>query len=97
MNDILDRLYSGEIYPAEQIVPTDPQYRPTHQTISEEREYLLHKLSAEDAERLRNINDLYLESMSMNCYAGFSYGFKLAVRLMCESLSNDKSFSENRE
>lgn len=87
MNDILDRLYSGAIYPAEQIVPADPKFRPTHKKISEEREYLKQKLSPEDAARLEEINDLYLDSVSMNCYAGFTYGFKLAVRLMCESFS----------
>lgn len=89
MSNILDQLYSGEIYPAEQIVSTDPEYRPTHKKISEGREYLKQKLSPEDAARLEELDGLYLESISMNCYAGFSCGFKLAVQLMCESLSED--------
>lgn len=89
MNDLLNQLYSGGIYPAEQIVPADPRFRPTHKKISEEREYLKQKLSSEDAARLEELDGLYLDSLSMNSYAGFSYGFKLAIQLMCESLSEN--------
>lgn len=89
MNNILKQLYNGDIYPAEAIVSTDPKYRPTHKKISEEREYLKQKLSPEDAARLNELDGLYLDSVSMNSFAGFSYGFKLAVQLMYELFRED--------
>lgn len=38
MNKILEQLYNGEIYPSENIVPTNPKYRPLTRKISDERE-----------------------------------------------------------
>lgn len=84
MNNILEQLFGGEIYPAEQIIPADPAYRPTSLKIGEERENLKKKLCEEDSERLEKLNDMHMEVCSMNCYAGFSYGLKLGVLLMFE-------------
>lgn len=89
MNSILQRLYSGEICPAIQIVPDNPNYRSINRAISEERNYLLQKLSPEDAERLEKLNDLYHESNNIYCYAGFTDGFKIGVQLICETFCNE--------
>lgn len=84
MKTIIDQLYSGEIYPAEQILPTSPKYRPTSLKIGQEREELKKKLCKEDADRLEELNGLYLDICSMNCYAGFAYGLKLGAMLLTE-------------
>lgn len=89
MNNILDDLYSGEIYPSEAIVSTDPAYKEVRTTINHKMEYLKKKLSPEDSELLDRMGELYAESTSLMCYAAFSYGFKLAARLMHECFTED--------
>lgn len=84
MNNILKQLYNGEIYPSEQIVPTDPEYRPLELKISNERTALKKKLSKEDGERLEELGNMYLTSSTYISYANFSHGFKLGVLLMLE-------------
>lgn len=94
MNSILEQLYSGEIYPAEQIVPADADYRPVSGQIADGREYLKTKLSAEDSDRLEKLNDDYLSVCSMNCYAGFSYGLKLGATLLMELMGEREEIKE---
>ena len=48
MNNILEQLYNGEIYPSENIVPSNPQYRSLTLKISDEREALQTKLNVEE-------------------------------------------------
>lgn len=89
MNNILDELYSGEIYPSEAIVSTDPEYKEIRTTINHKKDYLQKKLSPEDGELLDRLGELYTESSALMCYASFSYGFKLAARLMHECFTED--------
>ena len=86
MNNILEQLYNGEIYPTENIVPTNPQYRPLTRKISDEREALQTKLNAEDSERLEALGEMYVETSSMYGYENFLCGFKLGASLMLEIL-----------
>ena len=58
MNKILEQLYNGEIYPSENIVPTNPKYRPLTRKINDEREALQTKLNAEDSERLEVLGEM---------------------------------------
>lgn len=86
MNNILEQLYNGEIYPSKNIVPTNPKYRPLTQKISYEREELQTKLNAEDSERLETLDEMYAETSSMYGYENFLCGFKLGASLMLEIL-----------
>lgn len=88
MKSLIDQLYSGEIYPAEQIIPAAPNYRALSNEIGEERERLKKLLNKEDSDRLQELNDKYLEICSMNCYAGFSCGLKLGAMLLIEILGD---------
>ena len=94
MKDLIGQLYGGEIHPAEQIIPMEPGYRPLTRKISEEREYFKRKLCEEDRKRLEKLHDMYMEHCSMECYAGFSYGFKLGAVLLMELLNDQE---EGRE
>lgn len=89
MNKILEQLYNGEIYPSENIVPTNPEYRPLTRKISDEREALQTKLNAEDSERLEALGEMYIETSAMYGYENFLCGFKLGALLMLEILKDE--------
>ena len=48
MNAVLSELFRGKIYPNEQIVPKDPEYRNVNNKISDEMDYFEGKISKED-------------------------------------------------
>lgn len=83
-HSIIADLYNGEIHPAETLYPSDPEYRPLEKKISSEEESLKKKLSAEDAERLETLGNLYRYSSGMSSSASFTHGFKLGALLMYE-------------
>lgn len=84
---LLQRLYDGEIFPDEHILPKDRNYREIQQKISDERTDLLELLSPDEQQRLKSLNDLYYESLSMHSYASFEYGYRLGALLMAETLT----------
>lgn len=88
MNTLIEQLYGGEIYPSENIIPTDPKYRPLTKKISEERQALKEKLNEEDSERLEDLGDMYTESSSMYGYENFLRGFKLGAQLILEIIDS---------
>lgn len=88
---IFDRWYRGDLYPFEEIVPQDADYRSLGEKINSEREYFKSKLSPEDQERFEKWDGLLLDSSYMNGNANFSYGFKLGAMLMCEVFSGDNA------
>lgn len=94
MKNLIDQLYSGEIYPAEKIVPTDADFQWVSEQIADGRSYLKKKLSAEDGDRLEKLNDMYMQVCSMNCYAGFSNGFRLGALLLIEIMGNREEVGE---
>lgn len=89
MKSILNELYNGHIYPAEQIVPQDPDYRPLNRKIGEEKESLKRKLSEEDIRKLSQLEDMYTRSITMEETETFIYGFKLGSLLMIEILTGE--------
>lgn len=89
MKTILEQLYKGELFPNEQIVPSDPDYRALTHEIGAERESLKKLLGSEDAERLEKLGLAYYAESNMSDYANFSYGIKLGARLMYEILAPD--------
>ena len=87
MKTILEKLYEGNIYPDEFIIPKDPEYRPLNQKISDTIETLKKKLSEDDYNQLENLLDLRSQSSSMDAAASFMYGFKLGAVIMIEVLT----------
>lgn len=90
MNELIKQLYDGEIYPAEQIVSTDPEFKPTHRQVDTEMAYLKKILPEEAVSHLDNVEKLLLISSELTCHAGFTYGFKLGIQLMHEAFTEDK-------
>lgn len=89
MNNILEQLYNSEIYPSENIVPSNLQYRPLTRKIIDEREALQAKLNAEDSERLEALGEMYVETSFMYGYENFLCGFKLGASLMLKILKGE--------
>lgn len=81
---ILRDLYNGDVYPAEEIVPRDTEYRNLSNEIGELRKHLNDKLQTEDKAQFEKMDDLILKTSSMYGFANFSYGLKLGLLLMCE-------------
>lgn len=87
---MLEELYNGEIYPLEQIVPDNKDYRQTKKRSAELREYFRALLTTEEnRQKFEEWNSLDSTAYDMECYANFSYGFRMGVRLVFEALSKD--------
>lgn len=86
IKSILYDLYNGELYPAKNIIPTDPDYWPLIRKIGEEKEFLQTKLNDKDSERLEELGEMYVESSNMYGYENFSCGLKMGIQLMLEIL-----------
>jgi len=89
MKSILDELYSGSLYPAEQVCPTDPQYRIVNHEIGEIKQHLKGKLTEEDIQKFEELENLYCQSTSMESTNIFAYGFRLATLTMIEVYSKN--------
>ncbi len=86
---LLQQLYDGEIYPADQIVPKNPQYRELCRKLGQEKQYL--------RERFDEMGDMHLEIASLCGYEDFAYGFRLGAGLMIEALVSGNGLSRNDE
>ena len=84
MRSSLERLYEGELYPAEKIVSTDPKYPLLEREIHKVQKDLHVLLNEDGRKQLEHLGKLYMEENTMDCYAGFRHGFQLGARLMCE-------------
>ena len=93
MKDIIRQLYDGEIYPAEDIRPTDPQYFIAGDKLHKEMEILKQRLSPEDLERLERMRDYQGDMCDIDAFDSFKHGFTLGALIMCELLmdGNNKS------
>ncbi len=84
---VLDDLYNVKIYPFEQIVSTDKNYRPVNTKVGEMRDYFMEKLPPDDREKFSQWNRLIHEIDYMDSYANFVYKFRLGFLLCFETLT----------
>lgn len=89
MKTIFDKLFDGEIFPAEQIISRDPEYRPLGKQLGEQFESLKNMLPREEADRLQDLDDNYNKMSSITDFASFSYGLRLGVLLMFEVFAGE--------
>jgi len=85
---ILGRLYNGELYPSEDILPNSAEYRAMSHAINDEKQYFQGKLSESDLQRYEKMEELIHEADDIYCYENFLCGFRLGAGLMIEILMN---------
>ena len=81
---ILQSLFDGEVYPAEEIKGSAQENSALNQKIVDEREYFKSILSEENQERMESLNDLEYDRASAYGFECFAYGFRLGVALILE-------------
>lgn len=81
---VLDDLYCGNIYPAEQVVPHKKEYRKLHRHTGELFTELEEKLSKEQMELVNQFHTHVVDVHCMELEAHFHYGFSLGMMLMKE-------------
>lgn len=86
---IIKKLYYGDIFPNEKIVPLDEEFRPLLRTIQDNRQFFLEHLPAEHKERFEELLDQSADYEVMVGYANFSYGFRLGMKLAFEAVMGE--------
>lgn len=81
---VLDDLYCGNIYPAEQVVPHEKEYRKLHRHTGELLTELEEKLSKEQMKLVNQFHTHIIDVHCMELEAQFQYGFSLGMMLMKE-------------
>ena len=76
---VLDDLYCGNIYPAEQVVPHEKEYRKLHRHTGELLTGLEEKLSKEQMELVNQFHTHVIDVHCMELEAHFQYGFSLGL------------------
>ena len=81
---ILEAIYNGEIYPAENVVPKSQRFRKATEEVARITTYFEDKLSKEDYALLETLCDNYADETSETGEAQFKCGFTMGILLMCE-------------
>lgn len=89
---LLQQLYDGEIYPAEEIVPEDPKYREMCHDIRCATDEFEGKLTQTEQETFEQITTMEQQLTILYAFENFSYGFRLGVRLMADAFAADNDF-----
>lgn len=94
MNPLLHDLYYGRISPWERTILRSAEQREAENKITAAQRYFQSKLSAEEAERLQELEGLYTTVFSLEQADTFSYGFRLGAALMVEVLTGKSLANE---
>ena len=86
MSTLLEQLYRGKIYPAENIVIRTPEYKELQQKINSEKIYFNSILSSDDGKRFEDLGDMELDRSSLYAFENFAHCFRLGARLILEIL-----------
>lgn len=84
MSTLLQQLYNGEIFPAEQYRPILEEYRLMRKKHMENYDSFIQKLGSPLDKEFIKIMDEQLETLPLDFYQMFSNGFKLGAKMMIE-------------
>lgn len=90
---ILQQLYDGEIFPAEEINPKQPEYRKLLQKHAMEKDYLRERLPESDRERFDEMENISQEIGDLYSYEDFSCGFRLGLLIALEVTQEPETLS----
>lgn len=83
-SSIIEALYYGEVNPFECDRTPNAQRDAVNRTIEQEKEYLQGRLSPEDAQRLEELDRLFVQAGVLENIDSFGYGLQFGIRLMQE-------------
>lgn len=89
---LLQQLYDGDIYPAENILPKDPRYKELCREIGVKADDFKEKLSLEDKAVFEQIKEIEEQISVLFSFENFSYGFRLGVMFMTDTFMSDDDF-----
>lgn len=81
---ILEDLYCGKIFPAEDIVPKGKNYEEMNQEISQQMKKLEKILDREDFSDIEKLRELLANRSETEFSQSFIYGFRLGALMMTE-------------
>ena len=84
MDRILQALYDGKIYPAEQFRPMIEEFKILQEKKREHYENFIKKLNSPLDEEFDNIMDEQLDTLPLELRERFIDGFRLGARMMVE-------------
>lgn len=84
MPNILESLYHGNLFPNEDSISKNSNYRPLNRRITESLDTWRQKLSAGEFEELESLLELYSQVQGMEMTAAFVCGFKAGAAMMIE-------------
>ena len=86
MNNIINKLYYGEIIPCEKPAPSTEKYIKTRETIRSTEEQLLEQFPT-----CKELLDIYTDALhiesQLECEADFEQGFRLGASIMLDILN----------
>lgn len=90
MNSILEQLYNGELFPAEQSIEMEKHKQMRHAHYKHYEDFIeqLKTLSPPLEQRFIAIMDEQLDTFPFETTENFIYGFKLGARIMMEVLDD---------
>ena len=93
---ILEDLWSGRFYPAETVVPTNPEYREVNREISEKMERLQAQLPQEQFTLVEQALEQVALAHSMELESQFCFGFAAGTQLQREASDLYPSLENSR-
>ena len=94
MRSILKRLYAGEVYPDEQIIPKSYEYCTARKKLSDIMEAWKKKLSVDELPQFESILEMQNEVRDLEVLESFIYGFKLGGLIALEVASGIDELTE---
>lgn len=82
---LLQRLYSGELYPADEIEPKSSEYQALMRAIGEEKRYFHSVLRGDDRRHFDRLEELLGHSSHLYACENFIYGFRLGAQMLLET------------
>lgn len=77
---ILDDLFEGKIYPAENVVSSEKEFRDAIQEMERLMKYMEQKLNKEEYEAFEKYNGCMLDIQNLQCRAFFKHGYSLGLQ-----------------
>ena len=95
MDNILHDLYFGRILGYERRRDRTDEIKNINEKIIAERKYFEDKMTDDDIQRFRALENLYTQTGDSDETDSFIYGFKLGVKLMCATFAVETNKSAN--